>query len=99
MEGQQFYAGGSGTQVAGAVAIRGEGDMVGALEELDATIEMFDQTIGELERRIAPVLSQYATAETLSHPTPEPASQLRGRVERLQHMRGALAQLIARIDL
>lgn len=70
----------------------------GALEYLDGELSRLEETIGLLEQRIAPALSQYATSEAHG-PTPEPSSQLRGRAERLSHLTSLLYEVIGRIDL
>lgn len=70
----------------------------GSLEELDVEISALQATIKDLEVRLGPVMSQYATAEARG-PEPEPASQIRGRIRQLVYARCTLNEIIARIDL
>lgn len=70
----------------------------GSLEELDIEISALLASIKDLEVRLHPVMSQYATTEARG-PEPEPASQLRGQIRQLVYARCSLQEITARIDL
>lgn len=72
----------------------------GAIERFDQELTWLDETIGHLEAKLGPILSQYADADAkVSSPRPEPSSQFRARLEHLEMQRSKLGQIIERIDL
>ena len=79
-------------------AMQSEEVKTGSMELLDAELNALEEVIKLLETRISPVLSQYAS-DKLSSPEPEPPSAIAGRVRRLYCARGALQEIISRVDL
>ena len=73
---------------------------VGSVEVLDDHLTSLEDVCERLEHRLAPVRSQYATAEALlSEPRAEPANAIRGRIERLSSNVSRLNRLVEEIDL
>ena len=75
------------------------GKPVGAVEDLDGELNSFDDALERLEKLLGPVMSQYATADRLSEPQSEPATQLRGRTQRLRVQLRRLETIMDQVDL
>lgn len=72
----------------------------GAVGALDHELDQLEQRLDSLSATLAPVRSQYAlTNAVLSEPRPEPATALRGRIDRLRNIRATLEQITSEIDL
>lgn len=71
----------------------------GALDDLDRHLEEVDTAFSDLERKLGPVRSQYATEKMLSEPRPEPGTALRGRIEQVRLLHERIRILTNEIDL
>jgi len=72
----------------------------GALQRIDQEIERYEKALGTLADRLSPIVSVYDGPEaSMKELAVEPASQLRGRAERLASVTARLDRLIRDIDL
>lgn len=73
---------------------------LGALALLDEEIERLDKALSVLSERLNPVTTQYdSVSDRENVPHPEPATQLRGRIERLSATTSRLVAMTKGIDL
>lgn len=70
----------------------------GAIDELDNELERLDKSLTALAARLAPITTDRPEAE-LASPRPEPATELRARVERLRNQVTRLDRIRDDIDL
>jgi len=75
-------------------------ERLGALGEIDRELERLAGEIDRCGHILAPIRNQYDGPEkVMSAPRAEPATQLRGRTERLRDLTNTLSALLSEVDL